>query len=600
MRVEQDRWFPDLHIGLDVYRRVAFDFTDRTGLHIDTERVSTITLKSTVGGVYRYRDEDLGVPHWLHAQRVTTVQAGPIVRPIEYSVQRVTVEGSNVVNRSQQRFDPTKVQDVTIWLLFFPAEFQVRDALFGFPLGSSIRLTYPDGRELEVPLVDGHASVASLPRGEYEVSVAGPGVTLSVPLALSRPQDAEIMFLSYYDLAAIAVVVVAFLVGLPLVARWVRRRRARRADVPPQASRRRTRAGVVAVVALLATVLAGSSSVRAADGAEPPMFAYYYIWFDATSWERAKTDQPTLGNYSSDLDSVMRQHIVWAKQAGIDGFIVSWKSTQVLNPRLATLAQIAQEENFKLAVMYQGLDFYRNPLPPARVATDLRYFADEYASLPAFDLYEKPLVVWSGTWEFSPEEVQRVTGAVRDDLLVFATEKMPEDYERIAEHVDGEAYYWSSVNPDTYPDYPAKLFAMSQAVDRRGDRWIAPVAPGFDARLIGGTTVVPRQGGEMLRRQYAAAVASSPDMVGLISWNEFSENTHVEPSENFGMRYLDVLTDLRGATLDVGTEFDSSEPSGTTDSPTRFLLLIASGIGGFLLLTTVGARRRTELKGRER
>jgi hypothetical protein len=345
---------------------------------------------------------------------------------------------------------------------------------------------------------------------------------------------------------------------------------------------------------MLAATVGSAGSAFAADQADPPLFAYYYIWYDATSWERAKTDHPILGNYSSDLDSVMRQHIRWAKGAGIDGFIVSWKSTQVLNPRLATLAAIAQEEDFALGVMYQGLDYYRRPLPAGRVATDLRFFADEFASLPAFDVYDKPLVIWSGTWEFSPADIEKVTSSVRDELLVMATEQTPEEYERIADLVDGEAYYWSSVNPDTYPDYEGKLQAMSAAVDRHGDRWIAPAAPGFDARLVGGTTVVPRDDGQTLRLQYDAAVASSPDMVGLISWNEFSENTHVEPSENHDMRYLDVLADIRGAPLVVGDGFDSSEPSGVDRSPTRFLLLLATGVGGFLLLTSVGARRKAD------
>jgi hypothetical protein len=230
LRVEQSRWYPGLELALDVYRLVSFKFTDRNGASIDASMISTLTLKSTVGGVYRYRDAALGADHWLHAERVTTVQAGALVRPIEYSVQVVTVEGTNVVNRSQQRFDPNEVQDLSIWLLFFPAEFRVRDALFGFPIGSSLRLTYPDGRELVVPLGHGRASVESLPRGEYSVSVDGPGLALSVPLALSRPQDAEIMFLSYFDLAAAAMLIVGFLVGLPLAARTIRRRRARLAD----------------------------------------------------------------------------------------------------------------------------------------------------------------------------------------------------------------------------------------------------------------------------------------------------------------------------------------------------------------------------------
>ena len=37
----------------------------------------------------------------------------------------------------------------------------------------------------------------------------------------------------------------------------------------------------------------------------------------------------------------MRQHVRWAKRAGIDGFIVNWKSTPVLNRRLERLAEVA-------------------------------------------------------------------------------------------------------------------------------------------------------------------------------------------------------------------------------------------------------------------
>ena len=61
---------------------------------------------------------------------------------------------------------------------------------------------------------------------------------------------------------------------------------------------------------------------------------------------------------------------------------------------------------------------------------------------------------------------------------------------------------------------------------------------------VGGTTVVERRDGETLRRQLDAAHGSSPDAIGLISWNEFSENTHIEPSEQYGARYLEVVADV--------------------------------------------------------
>jgi len=43
-----------------------------------------------------------------------------------------------------------------------------------------------------------------------------------------------------------------------------------------------------------------------------PVLAYYYIWFDTESWDRAKKDHPLLDRYSSGDAEVMRQHIQWA------------------------------------------------------------------------------------------------------------------------------------------------------------------------------------------------------------------------------------------------------------------------------------------------
>ena len=292
-----------------------------------------------------------------------------------------------------------------------------------------------------------------------------------------------------------------------------------------------------------------------------PTLAYYYIWFDTSSWDRAKTDYPQLGRYSSDDLSVMRQHIQWAKAAGIEGFIVSWKSTDVLNRRLEQLATVAEEENFKLEVIYQGLDFNRNPLSVDRIASDLDFFIQHFASRKAFTLFQKPLVIISGTWKFSPEEIARMTQGRRKDLLLLASERNLDGYKRLADLVDGDAYYWSSVNPETFNGYQDKLVAMSDAVHQHGGLWIPPAAPGFDARLIGGGSVVERKNGDTFRTQINTAMASSPDALGIISWNEFSENSYIEPSKTYGTKYLDILSEVNHLPPPALGEFDSSEPA---------------------------------------
>jgi hypothetical protein len=357
------------------------------------------------------------------------------------------------------------------------------------------------------------------------------------------------------------------------------------------------------MVPLSGAASAGAASSPGTDPGDVPVFAYYYIWFNPTSWQRAKVDYPLLGRYSSDEREVMRQHIQWAKQAGINGFIVSWKSTEELNRRLSRMIEVAKEEHFKLGVIYQGLDFNRSPLPPDRIAQDLDFFTRHFAKSPVFKAYEKPLVIWSGTWRFSREQINRVVTPRRKQLLLLASEKDVKGYARIADIVDGDAYYWSSVNPQTNPNYVGKLRSLETVVHAREGLWIAPAAPGFDARLVGGTSVVDRRNGATLREEYNAALSSSPDAVGLISWNEFSENSHIEPSQRYGSRYLEVFADIRGAKPPRVEVFDSSgEPAASAKGygPVVLGAFLAIVVGGAIFLLRRQPRRGQSRRGRGR
>jgi hypothetical protein len=339
---------------------------------------------------------------------------------------------------------------------------------------------------------------------------------------------------------------------------------------------------------------AGSTSPTV-QGANPvPTLAYYYIWFDTPSWDRAKTDTPLLGRYSSDDRAVMVQQVQWAKSAGIKGFIVSWKSTDRLNRRLEQLIEVAEQEDFKLAIIYEGLDFYRKPLPVQTVANDLDYFSQHFAGRKPFALFSKPLVIWSGTWKYSLQDIREVTQDRRGSLLILASERNLNRYQDLAGVVDGNAYYWSSVNPDTNSGYASKLSQMGKAVHQSGGLWIPPAAPGFDARLIGGTTVVERNNGATFRTQISTALASSPDALGIISWNEFSENSYIEPSQKYGDTYLNILKEIDSLPAPAIGEFDSSEPAATFAEAIPHSKWVAIGAVVTLILSgiIVIARRR--------
>ncbi|MCA1702192.1 MAG: hypothetical protein LC808_02540 [Actinobacteria bacterium] len=314
------------------------------------------------------------------------------------------------------------------------------------------------------------------------------------------------------------------------------------------------RSSRLACVPIVALSLLGPVAQRDTDvvtlepesATTPLVFAYYYIWYSPASWARAKVDVPSLGPYDSDDAAVIHQHVAWARQAGIDGLLVSWKHVSRLDAPLATLVGEARAHGLKLILLYEGLDFHRAPISPSQVGDDLAWFVATYGTDPVFDVFGAPAVVWSGSWKFTDREIAAVRDQVGapERVLLLGSEKDAGSYAARSTLLDGDAYYWSSANPRQTPGYDARLRSLAKAVHGDDGAWIAPAAPGFDARLVGGTSVVPRDEGATYRASWDGALATSPDVLGIISWNEFSENSHIEPSEQHGTLYLELTAQL--------------------------------------------------------
>jgi Glycosyltransferase WbsX len=83
------------------------------------------------------------------------------------------------------------------------------------------------------------------------------------------------------------------------------------------------------------------------------------------------------------------------------------------------------------------------------------------------------------------------------------------------------------------------LLGTDRARQRLG---IVTVTPGYDESGLRDRSaphlVVDRQGGEFYEAQWRAAVVSGADWVLVSTWNEWWENTHIEPSQRYGESYL--------------------------------------------------------------
>ena len=221
-RVRFSRWLGDVRrpvAALETERLVSWRFVDLGGTTVDPTRVQQLVLKSVTGEVTTYRGADLTRPHWLLAQRIVPISGGTEARDLYYSVRRIDVLRSNVVNASQQRFEPTSDTRLTFRLSFYPLRLQAEDALFGRPTGKRARVEFPDGHVEEVPLEHGVIQLSSLPRGTYNVTVQGGAFSFRTPVAVSKPQNAVFPVVTYLDVVVGAGTLLSLAIALLLIGR---------------------------------------------------------------------------------------------------------------------------------------------------------------------------------------------------------------------------------------------------------------------------------------------------------------------------------------------------------------------------------------------
>jgi hypothetical protein len=223
----QDQDFLDQLSGLTVKRNLRikaayratytlqYSFVDKGRAAVDAGRVSRVEFRGdhgqTVTGNGSGKLTVLGIR--------PVVNGGTIIaKKVSYTVQRVDVDGSNVVQVNVQRFEPSRKTKVVIPLQLHTLHFSTRDFLFGQPVGHAVSLKYPDGHRREVALdADGKATVDLLARGNYTVRVDAPGLRFERPLVLSRTQYVDLQHVSRLDIAVAIGALAALLFGLYLV-----------------------------------------------------------------------------------------------------------------------------------------------------------------------------------------------------------------------------------------------------------------------------------------------------------------------------------------------------------------------------------------------
>ena len=206
--------------------------------------------------------------------------------------------------------------------------------------------------------------------------------------------------------------------------------------------------------------------------------------------------------------------------------------------------------HFKLWISYKASDTI---LSTSHIAGDLAYLRRLYAHDSAFDhTFTKRLpLVWMGSRKYPTTVLKTISQKFRPAFYLIGDENWDTWTSARGALLDGDQYYWSSQDPYRNPDSFNQLRHLAAKVrnarhnpDGSHKRWFAPIAPGFNTKLLGGSTCVPRKDGTTMRKLFSGNKASHPNGWVLISWNEIAEGTYVQPLQRYGSRYLKVISDL--------------------------------------------------------
>jgi hypothetical protein len=271
--------------------------------------------------------------------------------------------------------------------------------------------------------------------------------------------------------------------------------------------------------------------------------------------ELASVDYPLIGPYDSRDDRVIEYHIRISKTAGIDAFAIDWYGPNSFeDSSIEKYLDIAAKLNFKIAIEYEpkirvewgsGSREYRIGM----VISDLKYVLLRYANHPAYLKVDgKPVIFYFGSMQLKLSEWVYVFERLREEGF---------DAIHIAEGIDPHLltvfdciYEWEPLWIENANITAWNRLRETSYILREYSRlypgkcFLAGVWPGFNDEGVygwgGGIRKYDRLDGRVYEEQWKVVLETSPDMVIITTFNDWNEGTEIEPSLEYGFKYMSL------------------------------------------------------------
>jgi hypothetical protein len=269
----------------------------------------------------------------------------------------------------------------------------------------------------------------------------------------------------------------------------------------------------------------------------------------------AAVDYPLIGAYDSSSAAVVRYHLGTMSAAGVQAVIVLWYGPgSDSDRRLPTLLDEADRLGLRVALCYEEkVNFppYRQPETRDAVVetavADLNDALSRYAGHPAYlKRNGKPFVCQFNGYGATRVGPKYLTPLECGEILGRLT--VPVEYGRSG--LDEtyhppvpSAYDWWPPAGGAFDAFARRAAALRDA--GRLDFFATMLCPGFDDTGVWGWGDGPRRsdarGIATLRRTFDHALDGGPELVQVVTWNDFNEGTEAEPTRERGFELLDAI-----------------------------------------------------------
>ncbi|WP_432472038.1 glycosyltransferase [Amphritea sp. HPY] len=292
----------------------------------------------------------------------------------------------------------------------------------------------------------------------------------------------------------------------------------------------------------------------------------YYLWygegFGASHWnDNPKSghvgDKPMLGYYSSTKGQTIEYHFDLFEQMGLDYVVLNLhvdangaNGLELMG--IQHVFDIAKERGSKLRFAVQ-LNPYADDVPELerviRMVTKLYSGHQNY-----FSLNEKPVLFWFWTSAHDGNKslIGKLKNATSQYVNLATSLRLPSD-------VDEDKLTFGLFQGFT-PFSPLELSeeknwnkvwnAAYQGADKAGMRYrMVSLSPGYDdvaldddVRVGNPYRSVSRLEGKTYQQgmSFVENLENQPHLIMISTFNEFHENTHIEPSQSNGVHYIEM------------------------------------------------------------